>query len=175
MAQIWSLDSFFAMGSNLRSLPARSNLFRRLPNAQRRTTALNVLLLASVLCSAQPAFSQTSARDLTSTSPAIEQERLKIKPGVAVERRLAGGQNHRYRLQLNQGQFLHLQINQNRIDVMLKFFGPQGQQFLRINRFARGRGMEQLFWVAGTRGMHRLEVTAPEQDPTFACRQTWWC
>src|SRR5437868_6100562 len=42
-----------------------------------------------------------------------------LEPGNAIERPLSGGQMHAYRLRVEAGQFVHLEVEQNGIDVAL--------------------------------------------------------
>jgi hypothetical protein len=49
-----------------------------------------------------------------------------LTPGAPVERELAAGQTHAYRLALNAGQYLHVTIERRGIDVAVVLRGPDG-------------------------------------------------
>ena len=61
------------------------------------------------------------------------QEVPSLEPGKAVEREIAGGQSHAYRLKLAAGQFLRVAAEQKRIDVVLTLTGPDGKQLVESN------------------------------------------
>jgi hypothetical protein len=56
-----------------------------------------------------------------------------LVPGVPIERELAGGETHTYRITLTAGQFLRVVVNQFDLDVAVKLVGPNGQQLAEID------------------------------------------
>jgi CHAT domain-containing protein/Tfp pilus assembly protein PilF len=98
---------------------------------------------------------------LTQTAIILAQEKAtstRLEPGKPVERELAGAAGHYYEIDLTAGQFLHAIVDQRGIDLIVKVFGPDGKQIVRINTPERRQGPEPVFIVAEVSGSHRLEV-----------------
>lgn len=83
-----------------------------------------------------------------------------LAPGQVIQRKLAGGQSHSYRVHLLSGQFLHVVADQRGIDIVLKLFGPDNAQLSRMDRWSYMRGPESLSFIAAVPGTYRLEVQA---------------
>ena len=49
-----------------------------------------------------------------------------LEPGKAIERAMAGGEVHGYKVSLKSGQFLHAVVDQRGIDVVVRLLGPDG-------------------------------------------------
>ena len=58
-----------------------------------------------------------------------------LEPGKPVERELAGGQSHSYRIAVTAGQYLSVVVDQRGINVIVTLFGPDGKQ---IGKLAAG-------------------------------------
>jgi CHAT domain-containing protein/Tfp pilus assembly protein PilF len=82
----------------------------------------------------------------------------------AVERELAGGQSHSYRIVLTVGQYLHVIADQRGIDVLLALFGPDDKQVVEIDSLNGTQGPEPLSAIAESSGAYRLEVRSLEKD-----------
>jgi CHAT domain-containing protein/Tfp pilus assembly protein PilF len=76
----------------------------------------------------------------------------------AVERELKGGETHSFRVQLAPGQFLHVLVEQEDIDVMTASFGPDGKQLTETNSPNDRWGTEPVLLVASTAGEYRVDV-----------------
>jgi len=50
----------------------------------------------------------------------------KLAPGAPVERDLSGGQSHDYRIALEAGQGIRIEVEQRGVDVVLALSGPDG-------------------------------------------------
>ena len=103
--------------------------------------------------SAQPlAGSRTSAQG--------ERDVYELGSGTAVERELAGGQAHTYRIALTAGQYLHVTIDQRGIDAVVVLRGPDGAQLKEMDGVSGLLGAEELSWEAAVSGGYTLEVRA---------------
>jgi CHAT domain-containing protein/Flp pilus assembly protein TadD len=103
--------------------------------------------------SAQPlAGSRTSAQG--------ESDVYELVSGTAVERELAGGQAHTYRIALTAGQYLHVTIDQRGIDAVVVLRGPDGAQLMEMDGVSGLLGAEELSWEAAVSGGYTLEVRA---------------
>jgi CHAT domain-containing protein/tetratricopeptide (TPR) repeat protein len=110
------------------------------------------LLLLLTLSTLTVALAAQSDKD---TSP--------LEPGKPVERELAGGQSHNYRIELTSGQYIHLVVDQRGVDVVVTVFGPDGKQFLEVDGPTGTQGEEAVFGIAADTGTHRLEVRSLEK------------
>jgi hypothetical protein len=78
--------------------------------------------------------SQTSdSSDRQSAIRESRQSAIELVPGVPIERELASGETHTYRITLTAGQFLRVVVNQFDLDVAVKLVGPNGQQLAEID------------------------------------------
>lgn len=66
----------------------------------------------------------TLGMSASAQSPA---EPTTLVPGQPVERQIAGGQSHAYRLTLQAGQFVRVVVEQRGIDVKLALSSPDGK------------------------------------------------
>ena len=81
-----------------------------------------------------------------------------------IERELAGGQSHSYRILLAAGQYLHLVADQRGIDVVVTLFGPDGKQLVEVDSPNGDKGPEPLALISETSGAHRLAIHSLEKD-----------
>ncbi len=79
----------------------------------------------------------------------------RLAPG---ERELKGGETHSFRIQLASGQFLHLLVEQEDIDVITASFGPDGKQLTESNSPNDRWGTEPILVIASVAGEYRVEV-----------------
>src|SRR5437016_4803843 len=84
--------------------------------------------------------------------------------GRPVERQLAGGQSHSYRVVLTAGQYLHVIVIQHGIDVVVKLFAPDGKQLIEVDSPNGTEGPEPVFAIARASGAYLLEVRSLEKD-----------
>lgn len=91
---------------------------------------------------------------------AVPPSSLLLEPGAVLERDLAGGERHGYRLALTEGEYLHLEVDQRGVDVMARLAAPGGGTLLEVDSPSDDLGPETLLWVATETGEHNLEVEA---------------
>ncbi|MGB9180870.1 MAG: tetratricopeptide repeat protein, partial [Pyrinomonadaceae bacterium] len=106
------------------------------------------------------------ARTVSMTQDA--QETLSLEKGKAVERNLAGGQAHTYRLPLESDQYLHLTVEQKGIDVALLLFAPDNRKIAEVDVVKGPHGPEPLKLMTTQAGDYRLEVRAQVKDAAAA-------
>jgi CHAT domain-containing protein/Tfp pilus assembly protein PilF len=83
-----------------------------------------------------------------------------IKPGLPIERELAGGQAHTYRITLMQEQYLHVVVEQKGIDVVVTAFHPDGQKIVAVDSPNGKQGPEPVLLLTSATGDYRIEVKA---------------
>jgi tetratricopeptide (TPR) repeat protein len=84
-------------------------------------------------------------------------EEVNLRLGVAVERQLAGGETHAYRVSVSAGQFVRLVVVQKGIDVALRLYAPDGRKLSEVDNVGRE---ETIFAVADSAGELRVEVVS---------------
>ena len=87
-----------------------------------------------------------------------------LEPGKSIERLLAGGETHSYRITLAAGQFSHAVVNQLGIDVVVAFYGLDGRKLVEIDDPNDVYGPEPISWIAEASGSYRLEVRSFSSD-----------
>jgi CHAT domain-containing protein/Flp pilus assembly protein TadD len=87
-----------------------------------------------------------------------------LTAGQPIDRRIAAGQTHSYRIQLAAAQYLDLVVDQRGIDLALTLFGPDGGKLSEIDSPNGSFGPERLLLIARTSGAFRLEVRSLKAD-----------
>ena len=77
-----------------------------------------------------------------------------------VERPLAGGETHTFKLALAAERYLHMSVDQRGIDVVVRLFAPGGDELISADSPTGARGDEVLTAVTPTAGEYRLEIAA---------------
>src|SRR5204863_2511329 len=85
-----------------------------------------------------------------------------LRPGLPVERTLAGRQSHSYTIALEKDQFVQLVVDQHGIDVVIRTFSPSGQRLGEFDSPNGSNGPETVTIAAGAAGQYRIEVTPLE-------------
>jgi hypothetical protein len=85
------------------------------------------------------------------------QEPQMLVPGKPVQREIAGGQSHTYRLTLEAGQFARFRLEQRAIDATLILTAPDGKLLVEMN-LTRAGDEESLSLEAAVSGDYRLTV-----------------
>nr|MBA3571742.1 tetratricopeptide repeat protein [Pyrinomonadaceae bacterium] len=94
-----------------------------------------------------------------SVSAQVAPESQMLVPGQPVEREIAGGESHTYKISLTAGQFVRVVAEQKEIDVKLVLATPDGKQLVEMN-LTRAGGLESLSEEAAASGDYRLTIRA---------------
>ena len=81
-------------------------------------------------------------------------------PGQSIERELSGGQKHSYQINLAEGQYLGVAVEQRGINVALQLVGLKGEAIAGWDRELTLQGREHAELVAETAGIYRVIVEA---------------
>jgi tetratricopeptide (TPR) repeat protein len=81
-----------------------------------------------------------------------------------IERELAGGQVHYYKITVEAGQYLHLIVDQRGIDVVVALSGPEGKKLLEVDSPNGANGPEPLSVIVDSSSTYNLEVRSLEKD-----------
>jgi len=87
-----------------------------------------------------------------------------LKLGAPIEREMAGGEAHTYRVTLASGQYMHVVVDQRGIDVVVTLFGPDGQPIIEMDSPNDTHGPEPVSVIAEVSGDYRLEVRALDKE-----------
>ncbi|MBS1808738.1 MAG: CHAT domain-containing protein [Acidobacteria bacterium] len=94
---------------------------------------------------------------LTLRTAAHAQDVQPLPPNTLIERELTSTQAHTYRITLKAGQFVHFDVFQKSIDVVMSLIAPDGKQIAEVD--LPGFGMpESLSEIATTSGEYQLTI-----------------
>src|SRR5688500_2393493 len=75
-----------------------------------------------------------------------------LETGKPLERAMAGGETHVYRVSLAAGQFLQVSVEQKLIDVVVIAYVPDGGKMIEKDGFGGNRGLETIWLIAEKAG-----------------------
>lgn len=125
-----------------------------------------VLLVGLLLLMTVAGGSAHSASSLAQASVAAQGEKdvRLLELGKAIERELAGGQQHAYQITLSAGRYLNVVVEQRGIDVVEVLFGPDGKQLIETDNGNGAQGPETLTWITAADGQYRIEIRPFKKD-----------
>src|SRR5215813_5562995 len=91
------------------------------------------------------------------------QESDSLEPGKPVERELTGGQSHFYKITMVSGQYSHIVVEQQGIDVAVALYTPDGKKISEANSEDLIEGSETLSAIAEAPGAYLIEVRSVEK------------
>ena len=125
-----------------------------------------VALIALTITTNAFVFSSSRAQTIAPQPSAQEAKQTdvrELKLGQPIDRELAGGEAHSYRVLLTAGQYLHVVVEQKGIDVMIRLVAPDGQKMAEVDNDP-AVGMESVSTVAEAIGDYHLEVRSQNKD-----------
>ncbi|MBI3949053.1 MAG: tetratricopeptide repeat protein [Acidobacteria bacterium] len=122
------------------------------------------ILFLSLLLLSEPGAAGAFSVSRITHHASLQTDVRELVPGVPVERELAGGEAHTYRITLAAGQYLGILVDQRGVDVVLKLFGPDDQQLAEVDHPSGRYGPEPVSLVTDAPGSYRLEVRALEKE-----------
>ncbi len=126
------------------------------------------LLLAVSILAAPFIWAHTRSGSYAQTAAGAraqaEKDVRRLDPGKPIERELAGGQSHSYKITLAAGQYLDAVVEQRGIDVVVTLFGPDGKQLIEVDSPNGDRGPEPVSWIVETAGDYRLSARSLKKD-----------
>ena len=122
-------------------------------------------LAVSIEFRLQPGFSASASKSpLESGTPCTRQEIHSLEAGKLIEKTLAGGEAHNYRVTVAAGQYLHATIEQRGIDLIVTLFAPSGQKIIEVDSPNGDEGPEPVSLVAEIAGDYRIEVRSSDKQ-----------
>ncbi|HSB09214.1 MAG TPA: CHAT domain-containing tetratricopeptide repeat protein [Blastocatellia bacterium] len=108
---------------------------------------------------------ETRAAQAVSASGArASQEVNSLQNGTAINSELSGGQEHIYLIELTEGQYARLVVEQRELDVTVRLLGIEGKVLAVFDDECRSRGEERPEIVAFATGSYRLSVRASSRS-----------
>src|SRR5215213_3783890 len=141
-------------------------MIQALPN--RQAVLLCLFILFSLSLSARPASSAPAFSLALITQTETPQL---LEPGTPIEKDLAGGQAHTFRVPVESGRFLRVIVEQQGIDVRLEIIAPDDQALAEMDGPFGKRGPESLSIMAVSAGDYRIRVR-PASETARAGRYT---
>ncbi len=141
-----------------------------MPHDKPRTWAGGRVLAAALLvtfgCRAPTPPEDPGPPPSVEEAPPIEELRLKSK----VERKLVSRAVDRYKIFLEAGEYLHLAVEQQDVDVEVVIFDSASQLLLAVDSPNGVRGDEHLFFLAEDAGEYRVKIRAAGGTGFYALR-----
>jgi CHAT domain-containing protein/Tfp pilus assembly protein PilF len=107
--------------------------------------------------------SDTAIALQTANGEVSQAEIRELKQGQVIERELAGGEAHTYRITLASGQYLKAGVEQKGIDVVVRLFGSDSKRLAEVDSYPQ-IGSESVLVIAGASGEYRLEVRSQNKE-----------
>ena len=107
---------------------------------------------------------KVNAQNASSGQTQPTQEVPTLELGKPIERELAGGQSHSYKITLAEGQYLNLVVEQRGVDVAVALVGPDGAQLANEDGETRKKGSEKVEWVVAVAGSYQLSVRVVQKN-----------
>jgi CHAT domain-containing protein len=82
----------------------------------------------------------------------------RLRPGPGSRRRIGGRQAQRHDIELTAGEYVHLIVRQQGIDVVVDVFSPDGRRRFKVDSLTGSSSDEHVFLVADRPGAYRIEV-----------------
>jgi CHAT domain-containing protein len=98
----------------------------------------------------------------TARSPAGVRQ---LTPGVRIERALSNAHVHAYELRMERGDYVHLTVDQQGVDVVVRVFGPDGHLIATIDAVDDAFEPEAVNAIAEDAGTYRIEISRSASAP----------
>src|SRR5262245_28332562 len=106
--------------------------------------------------SAQQPESTNSLQDENDARP--------LEAGKPIEREMAGGQKHYYKIALEAGQYLHLVVDQKGIDVIVTLLDPAGKKLVEVDSPVGAYQPERVSITTDESGVYRPELRPAQKN-----------
>src|SRR5262249_33154028 len=107
----------------------------------------------------EPGSSPPQSENASQSAPQKDSRIQRLEPGQSIEREIAGGESHAYKLTLASGQYARVIVDQRGIDVAVTGFGSDGDKLIESESAEIGEA-EDGSLVADVAATFQLEVQA---------------
>lgn len=91
-------------------------------------------------------------------TPSLPGQTSQLTPGNPISSKISGGTTQSYEINLVEGDFAHVVVDQINVDVAIKLFDVAGKEILACDEESRNQGREQFDFVADQSGQYRIEI-----------------
>lgn len=148
---------------------------------RRRAVHRVIAIMAAILFLADPFFltekiatagpnaypiTQFALTDVGENGKAQDEHDAVLESGKPIERELAGGESHSYRLTLAAGQFCRIVIEQRGIDIVVAVYDPNGAKIVEVDSPNGANGPELVVLAPEAAGAYRLEIRSLRKNAT---------
>jgi CHAT domain-containing protein len=106
----------------------------------------------------QLSAARQSANVLLQATEVASPEPRTLTPGRQMQQELAGQEVQAYRIAMTAGQYAHIVVDQQGIDVVLRVFGPKNEIVGDVDRPTSVRGREAISLIADVSGIYTLRI-----------------
>jgi len=125
--------------------------------------------MASALALYPPALwgqsTNAAATPGTQSAAPAQSEAILLGVGKPIEREMRGGETHSYGIHVEAGQFVHMVVLQEGIDVAVSLLDPGGKELIKMDSLNGAYGPEPVSAIADVSGDFQLKVVAGEAAP----------
>jgi CHAT domain-containing protein/Tfp pilus assembly protein PilF len=112
----------------------------------------------SLYCFARPGFCPPQIPVQPTGAPRSSPELVRLSANKALQGELAGGQRLNFALELAEGEYANLAVEQRGIDFLVRLRAPDGKLLSEVDSELRLTGTETVEIVASTAGAYTIEV-----------------
>ncbi len=88
---------------------------------------------------------------------------INLEVGKPIERELKGGESHQFKISIPANQFLHLEVTQKGVDVIVSILNSTNEKKFEIDSPNGTQGKEIVLFLNDTAGEYVLDVTSPDK------------
>jgi CHAT domain-containing protein/tetratricopeptide (TPR) repeat protein len=121
-----------------------------------------VLICCAVECLAFAGLLRAQTSSIPAGNP--QSELIALDLGKPIDRELRGGEKHSYKVHAEAGQYVHVVVLQEGIDVAVMLFDPSGKQILTADSLNGSYGPETASTIVEASGNLRLDVSAGSNE-----------
>lgn len=102
------------------------------------------------------------------------QEAQLLSANQTIERELAGGQSHTYRITLKSNEFLQIKAEQKGVDVVVRLFDSNQKQLAEMDSPNGTQGFEELLFITEKSGEYEIQITALDEKAAIGRYTVQW-
>ena len=102
------------------------------------------------------------------------QEAQLLSANQTIERELAGGQSHTYRITLKSNEFLQIKAEQKGVDVVVRLFDSNQKQLVEVNSSDSELGFEELLFITEKEGEYEIQIGALKEKAATGIYTLQW-
>ena len=102
------------------------------------------------------------------------QEAQLLSANQTIERELAGGQSHSYRITLKANEFLQVKAEQKGVDVVVRLFDSNQRQLAEADSSNPTQGFEKLLFITESEGKYEIQISALDEKAATGKYTVQW-